>query len=154
MASASIFFSLTQVLPLYRGLILPCIEYGSHVWGGREDERGSTHMSLLKRMETKAFYLIKSPALTDCLDSLSHRRNVASLTIFYRYFHAERSSELANCIHYASCGLAAQVFLLILIPILSIFPMQELTSIFTLSSLTLVSTKTLFHCLFIHLPMP
>ena len=30
-------------------------------------------------------------------NSLSHRRNVASFSIFYRYFHADCSSELANC---------------------------------------------------------
>ncbi|ORD92879.1 hypothetical protein ECANGB1_2401, partial [Enterospora canceri] len=85
------FFSPSQLLALYRGLIRPCMEYGSHVWGG------STHTALLNRVESKAFCLINSPPLTDCLDSLSHRRNVASLSIFYRYFHADCSSELANC---------------------------------------------------------
>ena len=34
---------------------------------------------------------------SDCFDSLSHRRNVASSPIFYRYFHAGCSSKLANC---------------------------------------------------------
>ena len=52
-----------------------------------------------------------------------------------------------------SCGLAAQDFILLFIPILSIFLMQELTSIFTLSSLTLVNSGTLFLFLFFHLPM-
>ena len=45
----------------------------------------------------------------------------------------------------SSRGIAAQDFLLFLIPILSIFLMQELISIFTLSSLTLVNSGTLFH---------
>ena len=40
-----------------------------------------------------------------------------------------------------SRGLAAQDFLLLLILILSIYLMQELTSIFTLSSLTLVNLE-------------
>ena len=44
---------------------------------------------------------------------------------------------LTTCLH-PSSGLAAQDFLLLLIPILSIFLMQELTSIFNLSSLTLL----------------
>ena len=48
---------------------------------------------------------------------------------------------LAICLHPSI--FAAQDFLLLLIPILSIFLMQELTSIFTLSSLTLVNSKTL-----------
>ena len=86
-------FSLSQLFILYRGLIHPCIEYGSHVWVS------STHTALLNRVESTAFRLINSPPLTDCLDSLSHSRNVASLSIFYRYFHADCYSDLANCMH-------------------------------------------------------
>ena len=67
------------------------MEYASHVWGG------STHTALLDRVESKAFRLIDSSPLTDCLQPLSLRRNVASLAIFYRYFHANCSSDLANC---------------------------------------------------------
>ena len=52
-----------------------------------------------------------------------------------------------------SHGLAAQDLLLLLIPIMSIFLMQELTSIFTLLSLTLVNSENLFLCLFFHQPM-
>ena len=52
-----------------------------------------------------------------------------------------------------SRGLAAQDFLLLLIFILSIFLLQELTSIFILSSLTLVNSGTLFFCMFFHLLM-
>ena len=85
------FFSPYQLLTLYRGLIRPCMEYASHVWGG------STHTALLNRVEAKAFRLINAPPLTDCLQSLIHRRSVASLSIFYRYFHGYCSSELANC---------------------------------------------------------
>ena len=85
------FFAPHQLLALYKGLIRPCVEYASHVWGA------STHTQLLSRVESKAFRLIASPPLTDCLESLSLRRNVASLAIFYRYYHANCSSELANC---------------------------------------------------------
>ena len=46
---------------------------------------------------TKAFCLINSPLLTACLDSLSQLLNVASLSLFYCYFHADCSSEIANC---------------------------------------------------------
>ena len=59
------FFSLSQMLALYRGLIYPCIEYGSPIWVG------STHTALYNRIESKAFSLINSPPLTDCLDFLS-----------------------------------------------------------------------------------
>ncbi len=84
-------FSPYQMIALYRGLIRPCMEYASHVWGG------STHTALLNMVEAKAFRLIDSPPLTDCLQSLNHRRNVASLSIFYRYFHGYCSSEVAKC---------------------------------------------------------
>ena len=90
MASASIFLSLSAACsvhgpypPMY-GVWLSCL-------------RGSTHIALLNRVESKAFRLMNSPHLTDCLDSLSHRRNVAFLSIFYRYFHADWTSKLANC---------------------------------------------------------
>ncbi len=56
-----------------------------------------THTALLNRVESKAFRLINSPPLTDSNVPLNLRRNVASLSIFYRYFQANCSSELANC---------------------------------------------------------
>ena len=102
-------------------------------------------------MESKAFCIIISPSLFDCFDFLSHRCNVASLSFFYCYFHADCSSELANCMPPTpSRGLAAQEFPLLIL-ILSIFLMQKLISIFTLSSLTLGNSGTLFLCLFFYL---
>ena len=86
------FFTPAQLLTLYRGLIRPCMEYSSHVWGG------STHTALLNRVESKAFRLINTPSLTDSLQPLSVRRNVASLSLFYRYFHGHCSSELSASI--------------------------------------------------------
>lgn len=56
-----------------------------------------THTALLERAESKAFCLICSPLPTDSLPSLTLRCNVASLPIFYTYFHTSCSSELANC---------------------------------------------------------
>ena len=85
------FFSPTQLLTIYKGLVRPRMEYACHVWGG------STHTALLDRVESKAIRLISSPPLTNCLPSLKLRRNVASLAIFYRYFHANCSFDLANC---------------------------------------------------------
>ena len=90
MASASIYLSLSAACSIQRSY--PPM-YG--VWLSYLG--GSTHRALLNRMESNAFRLINSSPLTDCLDSLSHRRNVASLSIFYCYFHADCSSELTNC---------------------------------------------------------
>ena len=140
------FCSPSKLLALYRDLIRPFIKYGSHIW---ED---SNHT--LYRMESKVFRVINSPPLTNCLDYLSYLRNVASLSIFYCYVHADCSSELADCmpppLPRLRCTSLSTFFF---IYILSIFLMQELTSIFTLSSLTLVNSGTRFLYLFFHLPM-
>ena len=82
MASASIFLSIQGHYPPIYGVWLSCLG-------------ASTHTDLLNRVESKTFRLINSAPLT--LDSLNHRRYVASLFIFNRYFHADCSSELANC---------------------------------------------------------
>merc|ERR1711980_84880 len=132
---------------MYRGLVRPCMEYASHVWGG------STHTALLDRVESKAFRLINSPPLTNCVLPLKLRRNVASLSVLYRYSHANCSSELANCMPPPSRGLAAQDFLLFLTPMLSKPLMQELTSPFPLSSLPLVNSGTVFLGLYFLLPL-
>ena len=100
-----------------------------------------------------AFRFINSPLLTDCLDSLSNRRNVA----FYLFSTAismltNLLSLLTACFS-PSSGFATQDFLLLFILILSIYLMQELTSIFTLSSLTFANSGTLLLCLLVHLPM-
>ena len=78
------FFSSYQLLILYMGLIRPCMEYVSHVWDG------FMHTELLNMVQSKDFCLIDSSPLILCW-------KVASLAIFYHYFHANCSSELANC---------------------------------------------------------
>jgi hypothetical protein len=84
------FFTPPQLLALYRGVVRPCMEYASHVWGG------STHTARLEKVESKAFRLIHSPPLTDSLQSLSARRTVASLSLYYRYYNGHCSSELSS----------------------------------------------------------
>ena len=71
---------------------------GSGVSSVRWFHGGSAHTALLNRVESKAFRLINSSPLTDCLQPLSHRRSVDSLALFYRYFHANCSSDLSNCV--------------------------------------------------------
>src|ERR1044072_9071220 len=84
------FFTPPQLLALYRGGARPCMEYVSHIWGG------STHTALLEKVESRAFRLINSPALTDSLRSHSARRIVASLSLYYRYYNGHCSSELSR----------------------------------------------------------
>ncbi|KAL7641311.1 UNVERIFIED_CONTAM: hypothetical protein RMT77_008449 [Armadillidium vulgare] len=79
-----------MLLALYRDVVRPCMEYASHIWGG------STHTALLEKVESRAFRLINSPALINSLQSLSARRNVASLSLYYRYYNRHCSSELSR----------------------------------------------------------
>ena len=55
-------------------------------------------LNLLDRVQSKAIRLINNPNLTNSLQSLSHRRLVADLSIFYRYFHGHCSQEIKNII--------------------------------------------------------
>ena len=86
------YFSSEQLFQLYKGLIRPCMEYCSHVWGN------SPCTSLLDRVESKAIRLISSPRLTSNLEPLSLRRQVASLSLFYRYYFGQCSHELIGCV--------------------------------------------------------
>ena len=55
-------------------------------------------LNLLDRVPSKAIRLINNPNLTKYLHSLSHRRLVADLSIFYRYLHRYCSQEIKNII--------------------------------------------------------
>ena len=88
------YFSPSQLLTVYKSQIRPSLEYCSHVWGGAP--KSSLH--LLDRVQSKAIRLINNPNLTSSLQSLSHRRLVADLSIFYRYFHGHCSQEIKNII--------------------------------------------------------
>jgi hypothetical protein len=68
------FFSPYQLKTLYVSTIRPCMEYCCHIWGG------SSSCLILDRVQSKAFRLISS-SLTDTIPSLSHRRDVASLSL-------------------------------------------------------------------------
>jgi hypothetical protein len=86
------FFTSDQLLALYKGIVRPCMEYASHIWGYSPP----SHTVLLDRVEARAFRIINDPVLTNCLQSLSTRRIVASLSLFYRYYNGHCSSELSN----------------------------------------------------------
>ena len=88
------YFSPFQLLTIYKSQIRPSLEYCSHVWGGAP--KSSLH--LLDRVQSKAIRLINNPDLTNSLQSLSHRRLVTDLSIFYRYFHGHWSQDIKNII--------------------------------------------------------
>ena len=87
-------FTPAQLLTLYKAQIRPILEYCCHIWGGAS----SSTLSVLDKIQEKAVRLIGDSSLTSNLQSLSHRRSVACLSLFYRYFHGMCSSELSSIV--------------------------------------------------------
>ena len=70
-----------------------CIEYCCHVWAGAT----SCYLDLLDKLQKRICRII-GPSPVASLESLAHRRNVARLSLFYRYYFGRRSSELAQLV--------------------------------------------------------
>ena len=87
------FLTRETILYLYKSTIRPCIEYCCHLWAGAP----ASCLSLLDRIQQRICNVV-GPNLSSKLDSLSHRRNVASLSLFYKYFHGYCSSELSSLV--------------------------------------------------------
>ena len=88
------FFSPSELLTIYKSQVHPSLEYCSHVRGGAP----KSFLHLLDKVQSKAIHLINNPNFTKSLQSLSHRRLVADLSVFYRYFHGHCSLEIMNII--------------------------------------------------------
>ena len=74
------FFSPEVALLLCKSTIRPCMEYGCPVLTGTP----SCYLELLDKLQ-KRIYRTVGPSLAAYLKPLAHRRNVASLSLFYRY---------------------------------------------------------------------
>ena len=74
------FLSPEVALYLYKSTIHPCMEYCCQVWAGVP----SCYLDLLDKLQ-KQIGRIVGPSLAASLQPLAHRRNVASLSLFYRY---------------------------------------------------------------------
>ena len=68
-------------LYLYKFTILPCMEYCCHIW----DCAGSCYLELLDKLQKRIRRPV-GPSLYVSLEPLAHRRNVASLSVFCRYY--------------------------------------------------------------------
>ena len=66
---------------LYKSTIRPCMGYCCHGWAGGP----SCYLDLLGKLQ-KQICRIVGPSLADSLEPLAHRRNVASLRLFYKYY--------------------------------------------------------------------
>ena len=87
------FLSLEITLYLYKYTIRRCMEYCRHVWAGAP----SCYLELLDKLQ-KRIYRIVGPLLAASFEPLAHYRNVASVSLFYRYYFGRCSSELAQLV--------------------------------------------------------
>ena len=69
------------------------MEYCCHVWAGAP----SCYLELVDNLQKRICRTI-GPSLATFLEPLAHRRNVASLSLFYRYYFGRCSSELAQLV--------------------------------------------------------
>ena len=67
------------------------MEYCCHVYAGAP----SCYLELLDKLQNRICKTV-GPSLDASLESLAHRRNVASLSLFYRYYFGRCSSEPAQ----------------------------------------------------------
>ena len=84
------YFSDKQLSTIYKSHTRSQMEYCSPVWGGG----GSVALGLLDMIQSRAYGLINSPLLRNQLPTLQLRRDVASLSLFHRYFYGHWSDEL------------------------------------------------------------
>ena len=68
-------------LYLYKSTIWPCMEYCCYVWAGQP----SCYLIMLEKLQKRIYRTVGPPRKT-FLEPLVHRRNVASLSLFYRYY--------------------------------------------------------------------
>ena len=83
-----------EVAPyLYKSTIRPCMEYCCHVWAGAP----SCYLKLLDKLQKRICRTV-GPSFAASLEPCAHRRNVASLSLLYKYYFGRCSSELAQVV--------------------------------------------------------
>ena len=87
------FLSPEVALYVYKSTIRPCMEYFCHVWA----DGPSCYLELLDKLQKRICRTV-GPSLAVSLEPLTHRGNVASLSLFYRYYCGRCSSEVAQLV--------------------------------------------------------
>ena len=87
------FLSPDVALYLYKPIACLRIEYCCHVWAGTP----SCYLELLDKLQKQICRTV-GPSLAASLEPLAHCRNVACLSLFYRYYFGRHSSELAQLV--------------------------------------------------------
>ena len=86
------FLSPEVTVYLYNSTIRPC-HVCCHVWAGAPN----CCLELLNKLQ-KRICMTVGPSLAASLEPSAHRRNVASLILFYRYYFGRCSSELTELV--------------------------------------------------------
>ena len=84
------FLSAEVALYLYISTIWPCMEYCCHVWAGAPN----CYLDKLQKQICRTVH----PLLAASLEPLAHPQNLASISLFYRYYFGKCSSELAQLV--------------------------------------------------------
>ena len=93
------FRSPQAALYLYKSTIRrPCMEYCCHFWAGAP----SCYLELLDKLQKQICRTV-GPSLAASPQPLDNCRNVASLSLFYRYYFGRCSSELAQLVPLTYC---------------------------------------------------
>ena len=87
------FLSPEFALYLYKSTTWPCMEYCCHVWAGAP----SCYLELLDKLQKRICRTV-GPSLAASLQPFTHSENVASLSLFYRYYFGRCSSEPAQLV--------------------------------------------------------
>ena len=76
--------------------IHPCTEYCCHIWAGAP----SCYLELLDRLQKQICRTVV-PSHAASLEPLAHCRNVASLSLFYRYYFGRFFQNWLNWFHFS-----------------------------------------------------
>ena len=87
------FLSPEVALYLYKYIIRPCIEHCCHVWA----DASSCYLELLGKLQKRICRTV-GLSLAASLEPLAYHQNVASFSLFYRYYFGRCSSELAQLV--------------------------------------------------------
>ena len=87
------FLSPEVALYFYKFTICLCMEYSCHIWAGAP----SCYLELLEKLQ-KRICRTTGPSFAASLEPLAHHRNVASLSLFYRYYFGRCSSGLTQLV--------------------------------------------------------
>ena len=76
------FLSHEVALYLYKSSIRPCMKYCGHIWAGAP----FCYLELLDKLQKRICRTV-GPSRAASFEPLAQRQNIASLSLFYRYFY-------------------------------------------------------------------